>query len=273
MSTPKKTVSSFLTTMGLLTRIPLPFRYTPDFTLFPFFFPGAGILFTVLMVLIHTGAAAVINTPAVLAALVLLIQYLLFNLFHFDGLLDSADALLYRTDKETRLKILKDKSSGSFAVFTGTLYIITKFTLLKEMIPSAHGLQESALLFLYIFAGRSAGALVPALSGPARDSGLGFLLKNYSRIKLAAGLLLSLGFIIVFFFFTSAAVFTAVAGGGLNILQVSGAALSTALLTGVFSAAAFNKGAGGYTGDAIGLAVELGELAYLSVLAVLPGVM
>ncbi len=273
MITSKKTVSSFLTTLGLLTRIPLPFRYTPDFTLFPFFFPGAGIIFAVLIVLIYTGAAAVIHSPAILAALILLIQYLLFNLFHFDGLLDSADALLYHTDKETRLKILKDKSSGSFAVFAGTLYIITKFTLLKDLIPSAQGLQESALLFLYIFAGRSAGSLVPAFSVPARDSGLGFLLKDYSRIKLAAGLFLSLIFVLGFFCLNNGAAFSCTEGIRPNILQISGTAFSAALLTGVFSAAAFKKAAGGYTGDAIGMAVELGELAYLSVLAVLPGVM
>ncbi len=271
MSILKRGTASLFTTLGMLTRIPLPFPYTPDFTLFPFFFPAAGVFFTAILVLVYTAASAVLTGTVVLSALILLTQYLMFNLFHYDGLLDSADALLYRTDTKTKLKILKDKSSGSFAVFAGTVYLITKFALLNELIPLIDNLQGTVLLFLYIFAGRAAGSLVPALTSPARSSGLGFLLKNYSKTKLAAGFLISLSILFVFFHFTNSAEAND-ADGILAVLQVSGTACAAALPAGVFSALVFKKAVGGFTGDTIGMAVELGELAYLASLAATQGV-
>ncbi len=251
----KKTGVSFLTTLGLLTRVPLPFRYSPDFSLFPLFFPLAGVLFSAVITAVYLAASALFASPAVTAGTVLLFQYLLFNLFHFDGLLDSADAFLYSTDRETRLRILKDKSAGSFAVFTGTLYMITKFTVLKELISSLPPFPATVVIFSYLTAGRISGGIVPVMLKPVREGGLGALLKGYRRGFFAAGAVGAAGITLIFLYFS----------GGLTsaVILPTAAALLGAAAGGIFSAIVYKRGVGGFTGDAVGLAVELGELGYL----------
>ncbi len=259
----KKFGASFFTTLGLLTRLPIPLRYSPDFSLFPLYFPLAGVLFTSVITAVYLAATALLKNPSVTAGTVLLVQYLMFNLFHFDGLLDSADALLYSTDRETRLKILKDKSSGSFAVFAGALYIILKFTVLKELISSYPPLSDTVVLFSYITAGRISGGIVPALLKPAREGGLGALLKGYSRGLFTAGAAAAAGITMVFLY----------PAGGLTSAAIlpAAAALLAAAAAGILTVIIFRKGIGGFTGDAVGLAVELGELGYLITLALTAG--
>lgn len=261
-------INSFLTTTALLSRIPLPFLYTPDFSLFPLFMPCTGILFATILGSITFAPVFMLKTPAVSAALLLMVQYLMFNLFHFDGLLDSADALLYSTTKEKRLVILKDKSAGSFALFTGALYLMVKFFLLRRGITDIispaprppHGLFIFALLLASLPAGRMAGSIVPAATTPARTDGLGFLLHRYSKKLLLSGLLLSaliiLGVLSLFF------------GSMLSLpyIAIVIAALCAAVTTGALTAWIYKQKIGGFTGDAIGMAVELGELIYLIII-------
>ena len=46
---------------------------------------------------------------------------------HFDGFLDTCDALFSRRSTEEKLKILKDSACGSFAVLSGVFLILTEF--------------------------------------------------------------------------------------------------------------------------------------------------
>ncbi len=263
--------NSFLTTLGILSRVPLPFSYTPDFTFFPLFMPLSGVIFGGILDLITYYPVILLHHSALSAGLLLLAEYLLWNLFHFDGLLDSADALLYRTTKEKRLAILKDKSAGSFALFTGVLYILVKFSLLQEGVqyvahvpaPAGNNPLLFALLLCFLPAGRMAGALVPAFSPPARTDGLGFLLKRYSKKLLAAGLVLTMGGLWGLFFFLHK---TPDLRSLLSVLSLFSGAAAAALAAGIFTALLYRKKVGGFTGDAVGMAVELGEIAYLAVL-------
>jgi adenosylcobinamide-GDP ribazoletransferase len=59
------------------------------------------------------------------------------NFFHFDGLCDMLDSFLANKSKDMRLKILKDKNIGSFALGGAILFMLFKFAgiyliLLKE---------------------------------------------------------------------------------------------------------------------------------------------
>lgn len=254
----RKTYGSLLTALTLLTRIPVPLRFDPEYALFPLFMPVLGVLFSAAIIVIYTAAAALFSGPVITAAAVLISQYLMFNLFHFDGLLDSADALLYNTTPDKRLEILKDKSAGSFAVFAGVLYLIIKSALVWRFVSLQPGPASAAAFFAYIAAGRIAGGIVPAVSSPARETGLGALLTGYNRRLFAAGSSVSI-----------TVVFTAVhfmgAEGTPGLLIPSAAGFLAAVLTGTASGLIFKKKAGGFTGDAVGMAVELGELIYMAV--------
>ncbi|MBK8800670.1 MAG: adenosylcobinamide-GDP ribazoletransferase [Fibrobacteres bacterium] len=72
------------------------------------------------------------NPPAGLTGVVLLAVGLLATGFlHFDGLLDSADALLAPRTPQRRLEILKDVHMGSFALGVGGLWLIGMWQVLS----------------------------------------------------------------------------------------------------------------------------------------------
>ncbi len=260
----KKLYFSFLTTAGLLSRVTVPLRYTPDFTFFPLFLPLAGVFVTAVLTSLYAGLSFLGIKPSAAAALLLVFQYVLFNLFHFDGLLDSADALLYRTTPERRLAILKDKSAGSFAVFTGSIYLMAKFSFLTGLIRSVSGFSGLLFIFSYSTAGRIAGGMVPLLSSPAKEEGLGALLKNFQKHLFLAGAVLAWAVTIL-----SGSIFSE--GSSVPVPAAASAALTAAVLCGALCALIFNRKIGGFTGDAVGMAIELGELSYLLVLFQMTG--
>ena len=65
------------------------------------------------------------HCPSGIQGVVLLaVPLVVTGLLHFDGLLDSADALLAPCTPERRLEILKDVSVGSFAMGVGGLWLL-----------------------------------------------------------------------------------------------------------------------------------------------------
>jgi adenosylcobinamide-GDP ribazoletransferase len=196
-----------------------------------------------------------ITAVAVLGA-----QYFCFNLFHLDGLMDSADAFLGTVNREKRLEILKDSRIGVYAFFAGLFVFLLKLGLLESLLRSPC----PALLFAWPLSGRTAAALIPVICPPRSDSGLGALAKDSRGLRVAAGA------------FTALLCWLGLSCG----LRALAAALAAPYFAGVFSPAAalpflaplaafpvaraYRRGLGGYTGDALGAAVELGELAHLA---------
>ena len=186
----------FLTAWTTITRVPVPFR-----------FEVRNRALAIHIVVIGFVVAAVAAVPmlvigradATIAAFVTIaIQYLLFNLFHFDGLLDTADAMLCYAPPERRLEILKDPRIGVFACFAGVICLGLKIHLLR----STWGLLDAnsdriaaaaaVALLAYPVTGRAAAAVVPAIVRPATPSGLGAVLSDYSRGAVVLGLLVAL---------------------------------------------------------------------------------
>ncbi len=257
----RRITDGFLSILGLLTRVPLGLRYSVDFSLAGAFMPVVGLIVWGVVCVIALPGGLVIHNPVLLAIVVLLVQYLLFNLFHFDGLLDTADAMLVFADREKRLRILKDVHHGSFALFGGVLYLAAKIVLLSEVL--AHrGLPGGACLVAlsYPVAGRLACGWLGAALPPATDTGLGASLGKLRRGPVLVGTLLSLSLTGV------AAVFIRAAGGASPSLLL---ALVAGLPVGAFVSALtvgllYRAKIGGITGDAYGCAVEVGEVACLA---------
>lgn len=57
------------------------------------------------------------------------------GMLHFDGLVDSADALFAMKSPEQRLAILKDIHVGAFGLASGVLFLLTLWSLLGSAIP------------------------------------------------------------------------------------------------------------------------------------------
>jgi adenosylcobinamide-GDP ribazoletransferase len=267
----KNLIDAFWTTWTTVTRLPAPARFTPRTRETGFFLPLIGIAAGAAAF----GAAALVGPvdPFLAVFAVLIVLYGLFNLFHFDGLLDTADAFLCFASRERRLEILKDPRIGVFAFFTGALYLALKGYLLYRLITLfGHAAFPAppfaVLIFSYPVTGRAAAALVPCLTGPARKDGLGAALGDYSRTAAGAGIVLAVLLPAVLApaaaaFLRAAREFPAAALPGAAALTGAAAALIGIAAAGGGLALLYRRRAGGFTGDALGAAVELGEVLHL----------
>jgi adenosylcobinamide-GDP ribazoletransferase len=254
-------MARFLSTFTLLSRLPLRAAFTPDHSRSDFWIPAISPLVS-LAAALGAGLAVLAFRDPVLAALgAIALQYLCFNLFHLDGLLDTADAMAVFASREKRLEILKDSRIGSYAFFFGWLALAAKAAALALAFRSGLAAAAAALLAAPL-AGRAACALVPLLSPPARPDGLGALMKGFSPRRLA------LGFLVASLPLLPLALIAGETGPSLLGL---GSALLGGGAGGISMTTLYRKRLGGFTGDALGAAVELGELvALLGFAAFLP---
>lgn len=262
----KRLYDSFLTAFGLICRIPIGFEYNTNFSMFGFFFPLIGLIVSALVLGLFSLVNPLLSQSGITVFLILFIQYASFNLFHFDGLLDCADAFFYNTTKEKRLVILTDKRTGAFAIFAGALYIFFKFYLLSESIAILNSNESNwiwvLILFSYPLTGRIAGSLMPALIPPAEDPGLAELLADYSPLLVTVGIVLSL----------SAPVAIVLSSMTMSIrVLLFLAPFTGAIIAGLIVSGISKRLVGGYTGDSIGLTIEIGEIIHLIVITEILG--
>jgi adenosylcobinamide-GDP ribazoletransferase len=212
--------------IGFLTRIPVKVLVNPSESVGDF--PVVGYLAGGSYILIFW----IFGRSVPVIVLSIFTVYLFFNAFHFDGLLDTADAFMSQKSRERKLEIMKMGNAGPMAIFVGALYMILIFFLLGK------------LSFLSILAasvvGRYAMVVMAHLSKPARSEGLG---TSIFPVGMKTVIHASL-YIIPFIFFPVTLLFI-VAG------------LAVALLLKILS----DRMIGGITGDVLGAIEEVAGLA------------
>jgi adenosylcobinamide-GDP ribazoletransferase len=267
----------FLSTLSLVSRIPVKLRFTFDPSRMDFYLPVTGICPALAGLLAFGGLSFLWEEPLITAIGVIIVQYLCFNLFHLDGLMDTADAFLGTGDREKRMSILKDSRIGVYGFFAGFACLALKAAFLSALYPSIF--RFPALLLAYPLCGRFAASLIPCMTGPANPGGLGALLKDAKPFRSALGFLISIavwvllvrgllylallimpasgyaGFSEGLYFWVRWDIFSTI------FLGVS--LLFTGPLCALFYARLYRKSLGGYTGDALGAAVETAEILYL----------
>lgn len=126
--------AAFLAALSFLTRLPLPgFMHrraesedaAEDFSRSVFWFPAVGLILGVLLALADMLLRMIFPLPLA-AALLLFLYILMTGGLHLDGLMDSADGLLSGRSPEKIREIMRDSSSGAFAVLAAILYIVIK---------------------------------------------------------------------------------------------------------------------------------------------------
>lgn len=251
----------FLSVLSLLTRLPLRQEFEPDYSRSDFWLPLIGPLASIAALLGLAGGFALFRDPLLGALSALALQYAAFNLFHLDGLLDTADAMMPFAKPERRLEILKDSRIGSYAFFAGFLVLAAKLGALARLAPSGIGSPEAvAALLAAPVAGRAAAAIVPLLTPPARPGGLGALMRGFKPLRVGLGSLLAL---------LPLGLWAFLAGEPRLGLLAALSALFAVFLSGLPLAGLYRRRIGGFTGDALGAAVELGELFTILALAAL----
>ncbi len=287
---PKKSgpVRRALSTLLLVARFPVPLGGEPDFSRVSFWLPQVGFAAAAAAAAGFALSRLAFSTNAARSFCALLALFLAFDLFHLDGLLDSADAFMGSGSREKRLEILKDPRVGSFGLFAGVAYLGA----LWHCATVAAGLPPSAfpILLAAPVSGRAAAALVPVFLVPARPGGLGAMLQPYSKRSAWTGVLVSFALCLAiaglsallskdapaaaqsrapsFGFLTSA----------LTPVALSLTATALAFVAGIAAGllpmlASYGRKVGGYTGDALGAAVCLGTLGHLSCALAILGVL
>ncbi len=250
----------FLSVFTLVSRIPVKRDFKPDFSRADFWLPAVSPLVSLTALLGFWLGIALSGDIFLSAISSMAFQYFLFNIFHFDGLVDTADAMLPAADREKRLEILKDPRVGTYGFFCGLVALALRVGAISLLAEG--GIIFSALVAGFLIAplaGRLAAALVPLVSKPARPTGLGALMKGFSARRIAAGGAVA---------FIPALAYGIGAGSWLLPVFCLVSTAAAAAGSAFFVSKTYSGKVGGFTGDAMGAAVEIGEVSALLLLGI-----
>ena len=240
-------MKAFLLALQFLTCLPVSLKAAPgpaDWGRSALAYPLVGLLIGLLL----AGLQQLVGhaDPLLLAGLLTATWALITGGLHLDGLADSADAWVGgHGDRERTLAIMKDPRSGPAAVSTLALVLLLKFVALAALVKAGAWL---ALLLAPVL-GRSALVALLLSTAYVRPGGMGSAMSAHLP-RAAAVLALLL-----------AAVGALVAG------KIGALALAVAAVAWLGLRWMMVRRLGGMTGDTLGAAVELTEVAVLVVLA------
>lgn len=248
----KQLVAECLCCWGFFTRIALPQRWTAGYKALPLAqavraFPlaglgigliGGGILMLASTIGLHPLASALIALAAVAG---------LTGALHEDGLADVADGFGGGATREEKLDIMRDSRIGTYGVMALIFAVGLKAALLSSLMGAG-----SAALALATAHVVSRGLLpwVMIYIAPARDEGLGADAGRPNNDDTLTATFLSMLFAVLLL------------GAWTGILAV---VLALSLATVALGAVAFiaKRQIGGYTGDVLGAAQQMAEIAVL----------
>ena len=241
---PLVALSDIPTAIGLLTRFPVPGQHGTRMAQAAWAYPLAGLLPAGLAALIGT-AAMWSGLPAPLTALLALAAMVITTgALHEDGLADTADGLWGGWDRDRRLEIMKDSRIGAYGVIAIAFSLAARWAALSLLFEQGIGAAVTALLGVAVLSRAGMPVLMAALPH-ARETGLSH---KVGQVRPAtAGLAVATGLVL-----------------GLTLLGIAGiwAAVWAALTTLALGLIARAK-IGGQTGDILGAAQQLAEIALL----------
>lgn len=203
--------------------------------------PLVGGLIGLAVALAYAGTASVL--PATVAAGVsVALGVLITGGLHEDGLADTVDGLGGGFDRGERLRIMKDPRNGTYGALALVFSVVLRVTALATMRPA------SALVVLPAVHALSRGGAIAlvAVLAPASSDGLGAAHSGpESRRQAAIGGLISLliGLAVLGWW---VAPFALVAGAGAGLIGLLA-----------------HRNIGGFTGDVLGAAQQVGEVSLL----------
>ncbi|TVQ23798.1 MAG: adenosylcobinamide-GDP ribazoletransferase [Spirochaetaceae bacterium] len=199
--------------------------------------------------------------PAGIAAVVAMtLAVLMTGAFHEDGFVDTCDGFGGGWTVEQTLSIMKDSRIGTYGGIGLFLSLLLRFLLIAEIAHAGTAMTAATAIVLSHSLGRLVPVYVIAASSYVR-------LDETSKVKpVAKGVsVVSVGIATI--------VAAAIVFGLTGLWTVAFAAPAAALVLALMCRVWFHRHIGGYTGDTLGAAEQIGELAVLAVLVVLPQVL
>lgn len=242
-------IRAWILALQLLTRLPAPSFAVPpraeELGQSVLFFPVIGLLIGALLAGLHSALGS--TDAGVQAALLLTLWVLMTGGLHLDGLADTVDAWVGgQGDRARTLTIMKDPRSGPIAIVAIILLLLNKFAALRLLLAGDAGL---ALVLTPLW-GRTMIVLLLLTTPYVRPDGLGTPYARYLPRWPCRLLTVLIAMMTV-----------ALLGqtGGVVLLALG--ALGFSLRRGLLARL------GGVTGDTLGAACELAEMAALLTLA------
>ena len=238
------------------SRLPVPLlpgetdaHAIPDFREVPRALPFASLVIAAPAALVTLGAGLAGLSGFVVAALALTALALTTGAFHEDGLADTADGLFGGHTAERRLEIMKDSRIGSYGALALGLSLLLRASLIAMILDRSGAWAAAATLLVTAPWSRAEGLFMLATQPAARSSGAAAAVGQPTVLTARIALGLSL--------------FLATGIGLAAELPITGLLLGFGLAHG--AAAVLSRTArrliGGQTGDILGAAQQLSEIA------------
>lgn len=229
------------------------------------FFPVAGA-FQGLLAVCTALVSVNFFSSEITSGLILLTFIVINGGFHLDGLADTFDALAVKSsgdpaaDRDRKLNIMKDSTTGAIGVIAIVMTILLKFLFLNNLLISS--LPASKYAFLFLMPVFSKWGMVSTMyhGNSARQDGLGkMFIDHITLVKVVFA-----SFLLIFFYAAADMLF-------LHKIYGTASIILFIVLFAIFysfcfmSAKFFKKRFGGLTGDTLGAAGEISEILFLMV--------
>ncbi|MBN2875793.1 MAG: adenosylcobinamide-GDP ribazoletransferase [Spirochaetales bacterium] len=238
---------------SLVSRIPVPLAREPDYSHLGFWMPVLGLAAAATSCAGAWLGLVVFGSEPLAALAAMSAQYLGFNLFHLDGLLDTADSAGVFGDENRRRTALKDPHVGSFALFAGFVVLAGRLAATTVLLTRGSAAAWGALVLAPV-SGRLAAMLVPSMAEPHPSAGLASSIGRPSPVAAATGYAVAAA---------AASVLFGISFGPIGSVASILTGGLIAIVAGALPGHWYSTRMGGYSGDALGAAVELGELFVL----------
>ena len=113
-----------------------------------------------------------------LCILILSMLLIITGFSHVDGLMDLADALMFKGSREERLRVLHDKYSGSAAVITVFIVEATSLMCLLSILSIVPLIKFPLVIMIIEVMARTPHVILAYLGPPPTYKGLGYLFVN-----------------------------------------------------------------------------------------------
>lgn len=258
---------NLLLAIRFLTIIPLPQRRedTPDdMALAVYWFPCVGFGIGAAALGCCKALPAGVD-PMILSAVAVAFLAIVTGAIHLDGLSDTCDGVFGGSDPESRLRIMKDKATGSFGTVAVVIALLLKFACLASLIGSGAALfvlplgVAAARWSQVIGAGVSSYARSEGGTGRSFVDGVGLRHVVLSLVPLAA----------LWYCAYMALMPSSAGSAAVNPFCYFAFVLVGVLVISLCLAAFFRAKIGGVTGDALGAMAEVAEVVVFGLAAVL----
>lgn len=176
-------IYNLIIAFAMYSKIPMPhIEWTKERMRYVFcFFPVIGAVIGAVMVLWMQFGMRLTGNEDLFTAILVLIPVVITGGIHFDGFLDTCDALSSYKTMEEKLEILKDSHAGAFAILMGCCYFVLDYGVFHAV-----DMRAIRLLAIGYMLSRALSGFAVVSFQKARKSGLAATFSDSAQKKTVA---------------------------------------------------------------------------------------